>query len=97
MRSKLFDHVQMMFNMRPSPSRNQWARDSRNLRFFFSGILEMHSCSLSSLTHVAEILVRCFAQRDLQRKEKHKRDEQERKKIEELLGGTGVGCVELDW
>ena len=57
----------------------------------------MHSCSLSSLTHVAEILVRCFAQRDLQRKEKHKRDEQERKKIEELLGGTGVGCVELDW
>jgi hypothetical protein len=49
------------------------------------------------LTHVAEMLVPCFARRDLQRKEKQKRDEQERKKIEEFLGCTGLGCVGLDW
>ena len=41
--------------------------------------------------------VHCFARRDLRRKEKQKRDEQERKKIEELLGCTGVGFVGLHW
>lgn len=84
------------FNMWPSPSKNQLAHDSCSLPDFFSG-LETHPCSLSSLTHVAEMLVPCFARRDLQRKEKQKRDEQERKKIEEFLGCTGLGCVGLDW